>query len=242
MELEWTPERIAAYERMASFEEAEDEDMNIDFTFKCPECGEEINLFHYQAEDAGITSEADFIQYLLDEGEIVHAKDGTLVCAGCRKRYGKTADGTPVYDHAESHPHRVDLAREALALVNMTREERKGGFCRRTVEMPRMIGYDHLVETKVDAEETNIYYFHRGNRQNKSRMVLNREAAPTNKVTVIMCRDTETGSPTENQWVLVTLFEGEAGRPETVVEFWKTHALVPTDEERVEINKEIGRS
>lgn len=59
--------------------------MNVDFTFKCPECGEEIDLFHYQAEDEGITNYEEFIQYLLDEGEICYAEDGTLVCADCKE-------------------------------------------------------------------------------------------------------------------------------------------------------------
>ena len=152
---------------------------------------------------------------------------------------GHTVDGTPVYLHpVASHSHRPDLNAEVISKLTI---EKGQTFLRQTVDLGRVIGEDHLVET---SDGDMIAYARRGNRAGESRFVLNRAAKPTTKVTIIACVDRDPGE-TQGLWCLVTLFEGEPGcrepwdaslkTPEAKAQayaFWANHALVPTEEER----------
>jgi len=157
-----------------------------------------------------------------------------------------SANGIKVYNHPAGHPHRPELLAETISKLVL-----EGTFCRKTIDLGRTIGKDHLVET---AEGDHIVYLRRGNRAGETRMVL-KEAADTSFVTIILCvarKDEETPDELVDKWVVVTLFEGQPGEREPwdnsfidadVDEgvaalkaksemFWATHALVPTEEEK----------
>lgn len=141
-----------------------------------------------------------------------------------------------------SHPHRKDLMAEAVSQIEIAGRP----FVLECLDMGRVIGVDHLVETRGG---DRIVRFDRGNGRNYlSRMVLNREAEPTQKVTVIICKGDAEDGEWEGKYLLATLFEGEPGKPEPYdqyesdvgcIEFWRTHALVPTDEERAAIESRV---
>lgn len=151
-----------------------------------------------------------------------------------------TINGTNIYDGSAigCHPHRMDIAEEAISL--MRNFDPTKCFHRETVEFNRIIGLDHCVETDRESE---IFYMTRGARPGKTRFVLNRNAEPTNKCTLIVCRAGEEDGEFEGKFVLLTLFEGAEAPKEPFdkfsteeaqkasVEFWNTHALVPTDDE-----------
>lgn len=149
---------------------------------------------------------------------------------------GVTKDGIEVYRHPEGHPHREDLLAETIAMIDTN----GASYIRETIDLGRVIGKDHLVETNRDSV---IVWRKRGKRPGYSRMVLNQVAADTTKVTIVMCRCDDSEPEFTGKFVVVTLFEGEPGMPElfdrkcqnnpAVAEaakaFWATHALVPED-------------
>jgi hypothetical protein len=158
-----------------------------------------------------------------------------------------SANNIPVFLHPESHSHRPDLNVEAIGKITLP----EGTFCRTTIDMGRVIGVDHLVETN---DNDKIVYLRRGNRPGETRMVLRDRADDTQFVTAILCvarKDKDTPDELVGKWILVTLYEGRQGEREPFdnafidadidesVEaakqraeaFWSTHALVPTDEE-----------
>jgi hypothetical protein len=158
-----------------------------------------------------------------------------------------TSNNIAVYRHPESHSHRPDLDAEVISKINLPENST---FFRGTIDLDRIIGKDHLVET--NAEDT-IVYLQRGNRPGKSRMVL-KEADDTSFVTIIACvAREEEGTPAElvGKWILVTLFEGKPGEREpfdrafengnnpegkaAAEAFWANHGLVPTEAERIKI-------
>ena len=155
------------------------------------------------------------------------------------KILGTTNNGINVYKHATaSHSHRPDLDAEVINKLTITEGQT---FLRETVELGRVIGEDHLVETD---ENDLIAFARRDNRMGETRFVLNRAAKPTTLVTVIACVDRDPGE-TQGKWCLFTLFEGEPGCREPwddslkteeakaeAKTFWDCHALVPTEEER----------
>ena len=172
---------------------------------------------------------------------------------------GISANGIEVFEHPEGHSHRLDLNEEAISKIELPVDST---FVRTTVNLGRIIGKDHLVETD---EHDTIVWLRRGNRPGKSRMVL-KEADDTSMVTVVLCVCNEPAdnpaSALNGKWVLVTLFEGKPGEREPfdkafadsknpeglkkAKEFWSCHALVPTEEElekilRVEMCKIIHR-
>lgn len=139
-----------------------------------------------------------------------------------------------IYLHPEaSHCHRNDLIEEVLNQIVVD-----GSFIRKTINLGRIIGKDHLVETRPDDE---IVFFDRG-RGYASRFTLSQEAKDTSLATVIIAQcDASDGPEWNGKHVLITLFEGDPGMPEPYgrnegnhecIAFWETHALVPTAEER----------
>lgn len=162
-----------------------------------------------------------------------------------------TANYVEVYAHPAGHPHRPDLLAETISKIILKEGET---FHRETVDLGRIIGKDHLVETKP---EDCIVYLRRGNRAGETRMAL-KEAVDTSFVTIVLCvarKDKETPDELVGKWVVVTLFEGQSGEKEPwdnafidadidncvaagkekAEAFWATHALVPTDEEAAAI-------
>jgi hypothetical protein len=166
--------------------------------------------------------------------------------------FGVSKNGIEVFAHPAGHPHREDLVEEALSLVELPTDNT---FCLKTVDFGRVIGVNHLVET---TENDTICYLRRGNRPGESRMVLNRKPEETSLVTVICCvcrKDKDTPDELVGKWVVVTLFEGTPGEKEPfdnaftekdiddramigylkAEAFWRTHALVPTEQETKQI-------
>lgn len=164
-----------------------------------------------------------------------------------------TANGVDVYAHPAGHPHRPDLLAETIGKIILSEGKT---FHRETVDLGRVIGKDHLVETNP---EDYIVYLRRGNRQGETRMVI-KDAADTSFVTIILCvarKDEETPDELVGKWVVVTLFEGQPGEREPwdnsyidkdvdnnvmsaylkAEKFWAKHALVPTEEEMKQIRK-----
>lgn len=154
---------------------------------------------------------------------------------------GYSANSTPIYTHPDAHPHRLDLAAEAIAKMVIPEQpadptDRTQTRVAATIDLGRKIGVNHLVETD---EHDTIVMFDRG-RGYPSRMVL-KETEPETRITSVCFWDTE-----NSVWVLWTNFEGEEGLPEPGCdrynrasesfkrecdEFWAHHALVPTKEE-----------
>ena len=165
-------------------------------------------------------------------------------------------NGIEVFSHPETHSHRPDLNAEVISKIELPTDRT---FVRTTVDLGRVIGKDHLVEIESDSID---FYWKRGNRPGLSHMVL-QDADDTQYVTVILCvAREEEGTPSElvGKWILVTLFEGCPGEREPFdrsferknedeevaeayqksVDFWDTHALVPTDSEMEEIKSHKG--
>ena len=163
---------------------------------------------------------------------------------------GVASNGTQVFEHPEAHPHRMDLAAEAISKMVIPERpadptDRNQTRVSATIDLGYTIGVNHLVET--DKYDT-IVMFDRG-RGYKSRMVL-KEAEDETKVTSVCFWDAD-----NDCWVLWTNFEGEEGLPEPGCDrynkapidfqnecdnFWANHALVPTEEELEQI--EIGNA
>lgn len=150
-----------------------------------------------------------------------------------------TNDNKKVYLHPQaSHSHRPELNEEVLSKINIG----DNTFIKEVVDLGRVIGKDHLVET---TEEDKIVLLDRG-RGYPSRMVIGRDPENTTKATVIIAKcGPEDGEEWDDKYVLITLFEGEPGEPEpygrnennqNAIEFWKTHALVPTEEEKIRLS------
>lgn len=151
----------------------------------------------------------------------------------------KSMNGIEVFLCPESHPHRTDLLGEVISKITLPTDQT---FFRTTIDLGRVIGFDHLVE--ADEDHNKIVRIVRGNRTGWSPMVIDVEPKETSKVTIILCVATDP-KWYAGKWVVVTLFEGEPGLPEPwdkkcqanpdlkkeSMEFWRHHALVPANEE-----------
>ena len=186
--------------------------------------GEIYTMYHWGCV-VDVTLEGNTLHIIVEDEDNRENIVSSIICEGVA---GVTADGEAVYYHPmASHSHRPELDGEVLGKIAIN----GGSFCRSTVNLHRIIGVDHLVETGEDDE---IVYFCRGNREYYSRMVVGRKAEPTTKVTVIVARCTvDDGHDWDGKFVLVTLFEGDPGMPENsnspeAEKFWMGHALVPT--------------
>ncbi len=154
-----------------------------------------------------------------------------------QKKVFISKDGVEVFVHpTESHPHRWDLVEEVVRQITIGDRV----FVLETIDLGRIIGVDHLVETS-EKDEPNIFYKERRKGTNfKSRMVKNRDAEPTSLASVIIAKcDDNDGPEWTGKYVLVTLFEGDPGmsepygryeHDEDCINFWKTHALVPEEQ------------
>lgn len=160
------------------------------------------------------------------------------------EKFYVSKDGVNVYIHPEaSHIHRPDLAFEAISKIKIGDEV----FLRETVDLNRVIGVDHLVTTTIQDDGRIVYFERRPGSGYKSRMVLKRKPKDTSKVTAVIAKcDDNDGTAWSGKYVVITLFEGEPGMPEPYgrnennrecIEFWKTHALVPTEDELQMIQK-----
>ena len=153
----------------------------------------------------------------------------------------KTKDGIEVHEiKGVSHSHRTDLNEEALGMIKIGDR----GFVRDVISLGRTIGVDHLVETKDGDESARMS---RNGNEDETRFVMNKEAEPTDKATVIIAKGGPEDGDLEGKYILVTLFEGDPGMPEPYgrnegnpdcISFWESHALVPTPEQRAMIKAE----
>ncbi|OGR85788.1 MAG: hypothetical protein A2901_01600 [Elusimicrobia bacterium RIFCSPLOWO2_01_FULL_54_10] len=135
----------------------------------------------------------------------------------------------PVVDRHKSHIHE-DAAR--FLAPTLYRVESKGRpFIVETVEFDSTVGKSVCVET-TDADE--IVYAQRQGRRGLSRFVKNREAEPTDAVTVVLKKDSR-----EDYYVLIAAWCGATAEKEPwdpnirdpdelfrAQDFWASHALI----------------
>ena len=164
---------------------------------------------------------------------------------------GITSNGTIVFAHPEAHPHRLDLAAEAISKMVIPSgpadptDRAQTRHCE-TIDLGRKIGKNHLVELQPGDATT---MFERGDRGYKSHIAIFRKATPETKITSVCIWDGE-----KEHWVLWTNFEGEEGLPEPDCErynqmseeeqyecdkFWDTHALVLEGKEKEQMIKTL---
>lgn len=158
--------------------------------------------------------------------------------------YGVTANGVSVFNATEIGGHcHADVAPFVGEAIEKIELDSNTTFARFAVKMGKVVGVNHLIAT---TESDIIKYARRGNRAGETRFVLNRAAEPTEVLNLVLCVATE--APFEGKWVLVTAFAGEQGEREPwdvslkteeakarAAAFWATHALVPTEAERVNL-------
>lgn len=162
---------------------------------------------------------------------------------------GITKNGTRVYFHPEGHPHRPELAAEALALMEVPERpadptDRRQTRVAATVDLGRMIGLNHRVERRPGMK---CFFMARGEgtekRQYPSLMTLDEDPKPETRLTMVCFWDEETQT-----WILFTNHEGGEDpypEPGTVrferlpeedqdkaKEWHMNHPLVCTEEER----------
>lgn len=164
---------------------------------------------------------------------------------------GLTSNGTTIFAHHEAHPHRPDLAAEAISKMVVPSEpadptdRSQTRYCE-TIDLGRKIGKNHLIELRPGDATT---MFKRGDRNYESRIAIFRKATPETRITSVCFWDAE-----ENHWVLYTNFEGEEGLPEPGCDrynempeekqdecdkFWDTHALVLEGKEKEQMIKTL---
>lgn len=161
-------------------------------------------------------------------------------------KLGESKNGVTVYQHPTSHVH-IDKTLVTEVISKLTIE---GGYHFETVDMGRVIGNDHLIET---SENTPVFYAVRPYsyeplklRNGESRMTWN-NAKPTPYITIGLCVDTDPDE-LQGKWCIFTVFEGKPGEKEPwdrafedgknpeglkkAEEFWANHALSCTEQER----------
>ena len=163
---------------------------------------------------------------------------------------GVTKNGTMIYFHPEGHPHRPELAAEALALMVVPERpddptDRRQTRVAATVDLGRTIGLNHRIERQPGM---SCFWMIRGEGAEKrgypSLMTLEGEAVPESLLTTICFWD-----PATDGWILYTNHEGgedpwpepgtvrfnhlsDAGK-KAAKEWHMNHPLVCTDEERL---------
>ena len=77
-------------------------------------------------------------------------------------------------------------------------------------------------------------------------MVLTKEPKDTSYASYIIARGREEDGDLNGKLILITVYEGALGEPEpyrnnytneTAIKFWRNHALVPTEEERENVER-----
>jgi len=159
----------------------------------------------------------------------------------------KSLNGTNVFAIEEAHPHRLDIAGEAIAKMVVPvapadpSDRNQTRICE-TLDLGRVIGKNHLVEV----DDNDLTFMWDRGRGYESHMAL-KETEDETRITTVLFWDAG-----NTRWVLWTNFEGVEGLPEPgsdrynkgsdefkalCREFWRTHALVPTEEELEAIKK-----
>lgn len=142
---------------------------------------------------------------------------------------GRTKNNKSVYvdtedSHAATHiADTPDLLRAVQELLPSLAPD-EDSVCLAT-DMGRVIGLSDLVETN---EDDKILYAKRLNRDNYTRFALNREAEPSNFVTVVLQKDPDGNYELWSAWIgLVTpQFPGDKFADPESISFWQKHALV----------------
>ena len=147
-------------------------------------------------------------------------------------------NGTPVYvtEDTHLHPEVMDVIGEALRRID---ETSLPSFSRQAVDMGRIVGGHACLETSA-ADDGDIVWARRVNRENYSRFIRNRSSVPTPFVSITLAKPGDV-------WLVYTAYFGtpapkeptdprirEAELEESLA-FWKTHALIlgetgPVDE------------
>lgn len=162
-----------------------------------------------------------------------------------------TANGTQVFSHPEAHPHRMDLAVEAISKMVIPvspsdpSDRNQTRHCE-VIDLGRMIGVNHRTEL---APGMRTFLMNRGDRDYPSVMTVDATPAPETRLTMVCFWLAE-----ENHWVLFTNFEGTDDpwpEPGTVrfqrmseeqqaaaTEWHATHPLICTAEEAEQARKE----
>ena len=153
---------------------------------------------------------------------------------------GKTANGVPVFDRANSHFADHGFSEETMkgALSRITQTSQ---FEKHVVNMGEQVGFTNCVAI---SDKDQVVMAVRKKRFGPTPMVLNREPEPCNSVVIILKK----GYDGEGEYfIMITAFVGEGSEPEPwdrqlipgskehqkAVLFWQTHALL-YDEEMID--------
>jgi len=162
------------------------------------------------------------------------------------KEAARSKNGIMVYvDDAATHRHGYDeeTLKELIEKTELDLGEQ--GLSVTTSDMGRVMGKDNCLETK---DGDTIVYYHRptGNgdvREYPSRMILNRGAEPTTLMSLVIGDNCPEKLPFVYTYYAGAATPREPGDPSLTKpgdiqeseQFWDRHALVPTEEERRQI-------
>jgi hypothetical protein len=136
---------------------------------------------------------------------------------------GRLMSGEVVLDRPNSHNQlEQPLLEKSLSFVNSFNRD----FMVEEVYLGEQVGYSTCVET---GEEDEIVYAYRPHRHGPTRFVLNRDAVPTEQVTVILKRGDK-----PDEMILISAWAGAKAEPEpwdreagaNSDDFWRNHALI----------------
>ena len=146
-------------------------------------------------------------------------------------------NGTPVYvtDDTHLHPEVMEVIGEALRQID---ETNLPSFSRQVVDMGRIVGRQACLETSA-ADDGEIVWARRANRENYSRFIRNRSSIPTPLVSITLAKPSDV-------WLAYTAYFGTPAPKEPTdprtgaaelkesLAFWKTHALILGETGRVD--------
>lgn len=146
-----------------------------------------------------------------------------------RQIIGQTKNGKTVYVDTQGSHAATHLA-DTLNLLELVQEAITGIVLNKDntyvdKDMGRVVGLSDLVETN---ETDKVLYAKRLNRDNYTRFVLNRQAEPTNFVTLVLRKDSEDNYELWSAWIgrAVPQFPGDEFETPDSRPFWQNHALV----------------
>ena len=153
---------------------------------------------------------------------------------------GKTKDGADVYDREDSHFHAEGgLTPELLSIAIGAIDTKGYTSIKKQVDFDYQIGYSTCVETGPNDDIVFAYRkTENGSRDGLTPMVKNREAKPSNSITVVLRKDDDmSGSYTMKTSYIGEISPREPWDPsigserelKESKEFWATHSLVYDD-------------
>lgn len=118
------------------------------------------------------------------------------------------------------NPHLLRLAEEAVATMTLTGKKVQNEYC-----LDHPIGRSHLIETK---ENDAIFFARQTKTGGFTRFVKNRDAVPTDRITVTMIEDEDGAYEITTIWI-GRKYPPTPDDPEATAEsaaFWADHAVV----------------